>query len=134
MQLLTSASLRREMQEDDEALGMVHRDEMVNSVATEEHASLGGTDSRVREDPGETIKVAKNKEDDAEEFDFSLPSKGRRQRKAKTVKQIDIIEEVGNIRLDGKARRRQRVPDMDSEGVSTTGTGKYQHPNFYIEF
>lgn len=118
------------MQKENEMLDMVGHNGITSSVATHELPPNGGADNP------NVNEIPRNAEDKTEgeavdEFDFSLPSKGKKQRKAKTRKQINIDEEAVDIPLDGKTRRRRKVSDVGVEGVSTNGTGKRKrHPSF----
>ena len=119
------------MQEDDETLldmDVIDHDGLPSSVALEQAISEAGAENRgAREDPNEPTKNAgHNKEEDPDEFDFSL--KGKKQRKTKTKKHIVPEDESGDPPREGRAKHRQNLPDMDGEGMSTSGTGRYYLP------
>ena len=132
LQMLKSRSLRREMQEEDETLqGMIDHDGLTSSMVTEQLATeqvipnACAENRGLRQDPNECIDNSGHKtEEGPDEFDFSLPPKGRKHRKTKTKKHLDINDEAEDVSIEGKGKRRQRMSGMNDESISTSGTGK----------
>ncbi|KAF8581085.1 DnaJ-domain-containing protein [Ramaria rubella] len=108
--------LQREMLEENETLDIGTPDRGLSAVTMEGTSPDHGTDNQVLgEEPDETTQHAAHTDEEGDDFDFSLPSKAKRQRKAKAKKLPDVEPDdtVGKFSLEGKTKRRQQVKTLD---------------------
>jgi hypothetical protein len=112
------------MQDEDEILD-VESESPQGTAETEETASNGDAgDQTDNRESNELPNLIVDEAGKADDFDYSLPSKEKRQRKAKAKKRIDVEAQLTHLPATAKTGVGRSMSALDHSSEGLDGTGK----------